>query len=77
MGDFNADLSNNLVDSFWRVYSLKTLIQKSTCFKNLDHPTYIDLTLANRQKSFQSSHIIETGLYDFHKLTVTVFKKYF
>ena len=77
MGDFNADLSNNLVDSFWGVYSLKTLIQKSTCFKNSDHLTYIDLILANRQKSFQSSHIIETGLHDFHKLTVTVLKSNF
>ena len=77
MGDFNADLSNNFVDSFCGSYSLKNLIKKPTCFKNPAHPTCIDLILTNRQKGFQNSTIIETGLSDFHKHTVTVLKSYF
>ena len=77
MGDFNADLSNNFVDSFCGSYNLKSLIKKPKCFKIPDHPTSIDLILTNRQKSFQNSTIIETGLSDFHKLTVTVLKSYF
>ena len=76
MGDFNADLSNNFVDSFCGSYSLKSLIKKPTCFKNPDHPISIDLILTNRQKGFQNSTIIETGLFDFHKHTVTVLKSY-
>ena len=77
MGDFNADLSNNFVDSFCGSYTLKILIKKLTCFKNPDHPTSIDLIFTNSQKSFQNSSIIETGLSEFHKLTVTVLKSYF
>ena len=77
MGDFNAELSINVVDSFCGSYSLKSHFKKTTCFKNSDNPTCIDLILTNRQKSFQNSTIIETGLSDFHKLTVTVLKSYF
>ena len=76
MGDFNADLSNDFVDSFCGSYSLKSLIKKPTCFKNPDHPISIDLILTNRQKGFQNSTIIETGLFDFHKHTVPVLKSY-
>ena len=74
MGDFNAGLSDNFVDSFCRSYSLKSLIRKPTCFKNPDYSTCIDLILTNRQKSFQNSTIKETGLSDVHKFTVTVLK---
>ena len=77
MGDFNADLSNNFVDSFCGSYSLKCLLKKSTCFKNPDHSACIELILTNRQKRFQNSTIIETGLSDFHNLAVTVLKSYF
>ena len=77
MGDFNAELSNNFVDSFCGSYNLKSLLKKPTCFKKPDNPTCIDPILANRQKRFQNSTIIETGLSDFHKLTVTVLKSYF
>ena len=51
MGDFNADLSNNFVDSFCVSYSIKSLVKKPTCFKNPDNPTCINLILTNRQKS--------------------------
>ena len=39
MSDFNADLSNNFVDSFCGSYSLKNFNKKPTCFKSPDHPT--------------------------------------
>ena len=70
MGDFNADLSDNFVGSFCGSYSLKSLIKKPSSFKNPDHPTCIDLILT-------VSSIRETGLSDFHKLTVTELKSYF
>ena len=76
MGHFNAE-SNNFVDSFCGSDSLKSLIKKPKCFKNPDNPTCINLVLTNRQKTFQSSTIIETRISDFHKLTATVLKKYF
>ena len=51
--------------------------KKPTCFKNPDNPTCIELILTIRQKSFQNSTIIETGLSDFHKVIVAVLKSYF
>lgn len=77
MGDFNVELSNSSVNSFCGSYSLKSLIKKPTYFKNPDNPTCIDLILINRQKSFQNCTIIETGLCDFRKLAVTIFKSFF
>ena len=77
MRDFNTELSNNFVERFCGTYSIKSLIEKPTCFKDPDNPTCIDLILITRQKCFQNSTIIEIGLSDFHKLTVTILKSYF
>ena len=77
MGDCNAELSDNFVDNFCGCYSLKNLIKKPACFKNPDNLKCIGLILTNRQKLFQNFNIIETGLSDFNKLTVTVLKSYF
>ena len=77
MGDLNADLSNNFLDSFCGSYRLKSPIKNPTCFIYQDHLTCIDLILTNRQNSFQNSAIIETGLSDFCKLTFPGLKSYF
>ena len=42
--------------------------------QNFDKPTCIDLILTNKPSYFQHSNIFETGLSDFHLLTVTEFK---
>ena len=54
MGDFNAELSNDLLDGFCEPCNLKSLIEKPTCFKNPDSPKSINLILTNRQKSYQN-----------------------
>ena len=59
------------------VHNLKTLIKQKTCFKNPENPTCIDLILTNSPRSFQNSNVFETGLSDFHKLTIAVLKQYF
>ena len=66
----------NLKD-FCNLYLLKNLIKKPTCFKNPENPKTIDLILTNRPRSFCNSDTLETGLSDFHKLTVTVLKMFF
>ena len=48
--------------------------KKLTCFKNIDRPSCIDLILTNKSGYFQDTLVIETGLSDFHRLTVTVMK---
>ena len=60
------------METFCESYGLKNLIKVHTCRKNSKHLSCIDLILTNSPLSFQSSGVIETGLSDFHKMTVTV-----
>ena len=53
-------------------YDLKNLIKPPACYKNPSNPTCIDLILANLPQSFQSTCVVETGLSDFHMMTLTV-----
>ena len=71
MSDFNA--KPNLA-SFCTFYNFKSLISKPTCYKNPDNPSCIDLILINCPNYFQNSSAFETGLSDFHKLILTLFK---
>ena len=45
--------------------------------KNPTNPSCVDLILTNRPRSFQNSCTFETGLSDFHKMTLTVLKSSF
>ena len=62
---------------FCSLFNFFSLIKDPTCFKSVENPSCIDLILTNRPKSFQKSMVIETGLSDFHKLTITVLKTSF
>ena len=56
---------------------LTSLIKKTTCFKNLDKPTRINLILTNQPSCFQYSKVLEAALSDFHLLAITEFKMSF
>ena len=77
LGDFNIEMRENLMKDFCDTYDLINLIKDPTCFKNPLNPSIIDLVLTNRSRSFQNSQTIETGLSDYHKLTVTVMRTFF
>ena len=77
LGDLNSELEETCLNDFFNVNNLKSLNKKPTCFKNPENPSCIDLFLTNRQKSFQNTSTIETGISDFHKLVVTVLKMYY
>ena len=62
---------------FCDLNGLRILINVPTRYKNLDNPTSIDLILTNRPSYFQHGTVFETGLSDFHLLTVTEFKTVF
>ena len=62
------------MEEFCKNYNLKSLIWVPTCYKNPKNPLCIDLTQTNSQRSFHSFCGIETGLSDFHRMTVTVMK---
>ena len=77
MGDFNTEPTESVMGEFMNIYNLKNLIKGPTCYKNPGKPSCIDLILTDKSRSFHSSHIIETGISDFHKMTVSVMKIYF
>ena len=65
----NKDSEKNM-RMFCETYNLKHLVKKPTCFKNISHPSCIDLILTNKNRSFTSTKVLETGLSNHHKLTV-------
>ena len=77
LGDWNSTVKEQDMKEFCEMYGLENLIKENTCFKSLENPSSIDLILTNKKRSFQNSTVVETGLSDFHKMTVTVMKKYF
>ena len=70
LGDFNTEVSNIVFEQFCGTYNLKSLFKVPTCFKSIENPSCIDLILTNHPKCFQNSDVYETGLSDFHKLTL-------
>ena len=53
---------------------LRVWFEKPTSFKNPENAYYINVMLTNSPNSFQNSCAIETGLSDFHKITVIILK---
>ena len=58
------------MEQFCASCNLKSLIKEPTCFKSVDNPSCIDLILIDHPKCFQNSGVYETGISDFHKLTL-------
>ena len=77
LGDFNVGVEEANMQTFCESYNLKSLIKQPTCYKNPDKPTCIDLISTNVPRMFQSTCVIETGLSDFHLMTLTVMRKTF
>ena len=78
LGDFNCEISKSGMQDFCDSLSLKDLIKVPTCFKNPEKPKCIDHILTNRPDRFQrTTYTVETGLSDFHKMTLAILKVYF
>ena len=77
VGDFNIEVGESPIDDFLYEYGAKSLVKDYTCFKSICNPSCIDLFLTNSSNSFQCTKAISTGLSDFHKMVVTVFKTTF
>ena len=76
-GDFNCNESDSDMSCFLNQYSSHNIVKEPTCFKNVENPSCIDLFITNKNKSFQNTVTISTGLSDFHKMVVTVLKTKF
>ena len=57
---------------FSQACNMENLVNKFTYYKNPNKPTCIDLMLTNKSRFFKNSSVLETGLSDFHKMTLTV-----
>ena len=77
LGDLNAEADDLHLKTFCETYKCKHLVKVPTCFKNPINPKCIDIILTNRVHQFQNTRVIETGLSDHHKLTLTVLKNEF
>ena len=73
-GDFNLEPKESAMIDFCQAYNL---INNFTCYKNPNKPTCIDLMLTNKPRFFKNSSLLETGLSDFHKITLRVIRTYF
>ena len=76
IADLNAEMNEPPLRDFCKTYDLSNLIKEPTFFKSLNNPSSIDLMLTNRPRCFQNSTTFETGLSDFHKMTVSVLKTF-
>ena len=76
-GDFNCEDSEPQLKLFLDKYHAKNIVKDKTCFKNVNNPSCIDLFITNQSRSFQNTKTIASGLSDFHKLVLTVFKTKF
>ena len=76
-GDFNSEIREEPMSEFCSIYNLKSLIKVPTCFKSDANLSCIDLILTNKPHSFLNSTVLETGLSDFHMLTVVIMKTTF
>ena len=46
------------------------MVDQPTCYKNPMNPSCIGLNLTNSPKYFRNSNVFDTGVSDFHKMTV-------
>ena len=77
VGNFNTEIGQNSMNGFCDRYTLSSVIKEPACYKNPANPSCIDFILTNSPRIFQNSSVVETGLFDFHRMTVTVLKATF
>lgn len=68
--DFNSQPNEESMSTFCQLHSLEHYINEPTRFKNSEKSTIIDLTLTIKPKSFQHSCTLETGISNFHKMSL-------
>ena len=78
MGDFNIDIKSSNSDKdklehFCDLFNLTNLVHSETCFTK-NSKSIIDLILTNKTLHLQKTHVVETGLSDYHKMISTFLK---
>ena len=76
-GDLDTKTTESAVRGFYQIYGYENLIKYNGFFKNPEKPSCIDLIITNRPKCFLVSVTLDTGLSDFHKMTLAVMKIFY
>ena len=78
VGYLNSEVTESSMHEFCNGYNLHSLCHKSNCYQISKYrkTSCIDVFLTISPRSLQNSQTIEAGLYDFHKLVVTILKMY-
>ena len=74
--DLNSEMSEPSLDEFRQICTLGSIVNKPTYLKN-KNLSCIYLVLTNKQEIFLKAKTVETGLFDFYKMVVSVFKTNF
>ena len=69
--DFNACVDDEALQRFWKFYFLHSLIKQPACFKTPENPSCTDLIFTKKPRFLQIKCVIETGLSDFHRMTIS------
>ena len=77
LDDFNVEVDEQNMKTYCDSYGLTILIKQPIYYKNLLHPKCLDLSLTNVPRSFQTTCVMETGVSDFHLVTLTAMRKSF
>ena len=77
MGDINVEPNDASMKNICQIYGCTNIVKDKTCFRSPVNPTCVDLMITNRPKSFQESEVIETGLSDFPKMSLTVMNVFY
>ena len=77
--DFKIEVESNILRLFvyYINHGLKSLMRQPTCYKSPSNPACICLILTNTPQKLQRTCVLETGLSDFHLMTVTDYEKDF
>ena len=74
IGDFNIQEFEKPLEDFLYQHDLNNIVKEATCFKSSSNPSCIDLILTTSSSSFKHTTTLCSGLSDFHKLVISVFK---
>ena len=77
LGDFNVEMEEEQNRVFCDNNNFKNVIRQSTCYKRPSNTICIDLILVTTPQKFKGTGVLETGLSNFHLITVTVMRKIF
>ena len=75
--DFNSEICKNCMGNFMYQHNLQSINKEPSCYKKPSNPSCIDLFVINSPRSFYQTEISFTGLSDFHKLFLSIFKTAF